>query len=123
MDAITLQTMFGTNSGPIEEWLRNLSFTWVRHGWELVKALSKGTGGTWQADGVLGALESMGYIKRLQKELGYAPEILAFGVGGSACLKDARYPCLYGWGTTDKLDDLFKCRDRSVPLHEALVQG
>lgn len=82
----------------------------VTHGWRLVQLMTSVSGmnggGPADADAILADLESFGWIKRHKRELGFAPEILAFGVGGMSGqeLAKASFPCLFGWSATQQLN-------------------
>lgn len=95
----------------------------VTHGWRLVQLMTSVSGinggGPSDADAILADLESFGWIKRHKRELGFAPEILAFGVGGMSGqqLSKADFPCLFGWSATQQLNVFWYWLLKFSPAH------
>lgn len=112
-DPISLGVRFagdGRNGEHVRAWCRAAANV-GRHGWALVQAIASEPtthGAPAVADSILGALDKLGMIERGKRELWFAPEIRAFGVGGMLGdrLDRADYPCLFYWIPTRRLQKI-----------------
>ena len=111
VDEIALRVLFfgdGRKGMHVRDWLVDASNV-GRHGWALVQTIASEPttpGAPRVADGILAYLERLGMIERGKRELRFAPEILAFGVGGmpgAVLERHGEYPCLFYWTPTRRL--------------------